>query len=249
MHHLDLLTKAAARTASPSPRSGSTPPSESPQSALPGSADSAVSCPSSRCARACNAASRISASCKIKNGTSNRRNPRPGDVNFVTSTTSSRDARRHGAHRRSRTYATSAQCPYGPSSVSWQPVHHHAGLRERKRQKRANRIQRNQPVCHALEQDQDQRRKARQRIDAMREQQPPPAQHKHMRQVVPHRNRPRQPRKTRERRIRAQRKAPDQHAAHRRDVIKPCPAKHRRHQQISAGSGSPAASGTIAVTP
>ena len=63
----------------------------------------------------------------------------------------------------------------------------------------------------------------------MRIKQPSPSQNEHMRQIVVHRNRARQPRKIRKRCVRAQRQR-QQNAAHRQ-VIKPATPKHHRNQQ------------------
>src|SRR5208283_1846048 len=64
------------------------------------------------------------------------------------------------------------------------PVPDHAGLREGEGQKRANRIERNQPVCDSAEKDEQAATEYRQDDDAVGVDESPPAVPEDVREVV-----------------------------------------------------------------
>src|SRR6185437_4202266 len=76
------------------------------------------------------------------------------------------------------------------------PVNHHPGLREGESDEGADRIKWDQLVRNAVEQEENNRGKCGERVNAMREQQATAAQEKHMRQILIGGNRPGQSRKS-----------------------------------------------------
>ena len=75
------------------------------------------------------------------------------------------------------------------------PVHDHAGLGERERQKRAHGIERDQPVGHSAEKNQHAATEYRQHHNAVGIDEPPPAVAENVRQVVVLRDGAAEPRK------------------------------------------------------
>ena len=73
-----------------------------------------------------------------------------------------------------------------PAAAFALPVHHHAGLREREGEERADSEERNQPVGDAAEDDQQQCGEADQRVDAVRVEQAAAAHQEDVRQIVAH---------------------------------------------------------------
>src|SRR6516162_6444733 len=69
----------------------------------------------------------------------------------------------------------------GPLSL---PMHHHAGLREREGHKSADGVQRNQPVRHASEQEEQKPAEYRQHVNPLRVDQSPSSRHERRRQIA-----------------------------------------------------------------
>ncbi len=130
-----------------------------------------------------------------------------------------RDAGGDGAHT---VDDHAVQCAFAALSL---PVHHHARLREREREKRADGEQRDQPIGDAAKDDQQERSEAYQRNDAVGVKQAAAADLEHVRQVVVHRDGARKTGEVGVRRVRRER----EHREDRADgeVVEPAAAHDR----------------------
>ena len=97
----------------------------------------------------------------------------------------------------------------------------------------------------AAEHDQDDDRESGQRVDAVREQQPPPAQREDVRQVVVDGDGARQPRESGEGRVRAEGQR-QEHRPHG-EVIDPAAAEDCHHNQAQQALVAVSALGSIAM--